>query len=143
MTEKHKYAIIAGGTVRNIVVGNAAENIPLKDNEKAVNIDDRRVNKRWQYDEDTDEFSEPEDEPEEDSEPEPEPVDRSKISGDTVDRIKNNRERVKESLEDEDEPAAVEALQDELDDILDILDVIDLEGEEDEEDEDETDETSD
>ena len=140
MTEKHKFAIVTDGTVRNKVIGTAAENIPLKESETVVNIDDRRVYKGWEYDEDADEFTEPEDEPEQESEPEPEPVDRSKISGGTVERIKANRDRVKESLEAEDEPAAVEALQDELDDILDILDVIDLDGEEDE---DETDETSD
>ena len=131
MTEKHKFAIVADGTVRNKVIGTAADNIPLKDGERVVNIDDRQVNKGWQYDEDADEFSEPE--PEEESEPEedpePEPVDRSKISGDTVDRIKANRERVKKSLEDEDELAAVEALQDQLDDILDVLGVIEKDDE--------------
>ena len=141
MTEKHKFAIVAGGIVRNKVIATAAENIPLKDNEEVVNIDDRRVNKGWEYDADADEFSEPEEELEQESEPEPEPVDRSKISGGTVDRILKNRERVKKSLEDEDEATAVEALRDELDDILDIFDVIDLDDEE-SEDED-TDETSD
>ena len=139
MTEKHKFAIVTDGTVRNKVIGTTADNIPLNDNETVVNIDDRRVNKGWQYDEDSDEFSEPEEEAEEESEPDPEPVDRSKISGGTVDRIKANRDRVKKSLEDEDEATAVEALQDELDGILDILDVIDHDDEED----DETDETSD
>ena len=129
MTEKHKFAIVADGIVRNKVVGTAAENIPLNDNETVVNIDDRRVNKGWQYDEDADEFSEPEEEAEEESEPDPEPVDRSKISGGTVERIKANREHVKKSLEDEDEMAAVEALQDQLDDILDVLGVIEKDDE--------------